>query len=87
MSWSVQLVGVPEKIAAELDAYEATLTGQSQVEFQEAKPHLQGLIRGNVGQFGLLQLNAGGHATINNGEKTYGTVVVTLQTMSGKVCV
>jgi hypothetical protein len=89
MSWSVQIVGVPNKIAAELDAYETTLTGASLDEFKEVKPHLQALVSQNVGQ-SLVRLDASGHASFGSQAphpKTSGNCSVTLAPFYGKVAV
>lgn len=80
MSWSVSVIGTAEKINQELDRIETELTGDSLAEFQEAKPHLQALIAGNVNSYTLLQLVANGHASFQEGKKTYGTVNVQLGT-------
>lgn len=79
MSWSVSLIGTPAGINRELDAYGETLSDQSKTEFLEAKPHLQGLVAQAVGQ--NVKLNANGHATFTNGDKTYGAVSVVLECM------
>lgn len=47
MSWSFSAIGTPEKIAAALDEESGKLSGQSKVEFDDAMPHLQALLRQN----------------------------------------
>ena len=44
MSWSVNYVGKPEKVAAALQEQSSKLTGQSKIEFDDALPHLVGLV-------------------------------------------
>ena len=41
MSWSVSVMGVPEKVVQALDAYSETLSGQSLQEYEEAKTRLE----------------------------------------------
>jgi len=81
MSWSVSIIGTPAKMCEKLDEYGNSLTGQSKAEFDEAKPHLQSLIKQNVGGVGgnLLRLNASGHATFKNGEKEFGNLAVSIE--------
>lgn len=64
MSWSVSLIGLPDKINTKLDEYSATLSGASKEEFDKAKPSLQALISQNHGQApnGMVKLEANGHA-------------------------
>jgi hypothetical protein len=88
MSWSVNLIGTPEGVKKALDAEGERLSGQSQIEFLEAKPHLQALIEQIVGQ--NVKLIAAGHATFNASEgsnkafKTFGHVSVSIEPLYGK---
>ncbi len=86
MSWSLYLMGTPQGVLKELDSYGETLSGQSKEEFLEAKPHLQALVALNLGENQNVTLNAAGHATFNNGEKTFSNVNVTLAPLYGKFC-
>ena len=80
MSWSVRLIGTPEKVAEALDKESEKLGGQSKQEFDDAKPHLQELVKQNVGSASMLiDLSANGHATFVDGKKTQGTVQVELR--------
>ena len=45
MSWSVQKIGKPEKVAAALDAYSEVLSGQSKQEYDEALPALKDRVK------------------------------------------
>ena len=48
MSWSVSLFGTPDKVAAALDNHSNDkMTGQSKLEWDEAKPHLIALVKQN----------------------------------------
>lgn len=47
MSWSFSAIGTPEKIASALDVESTKMSGQSKLEFDAAKPHLQALLREN----------------------------------------
>lgn len=86
MSWSVTLVGQPKAVAQALEEYGATsgMSGQSLREYEDAKPHLIGLVRQTVGQL-CVTLRASGHATFTNGVKTYGTCSVALDSFYGTV--
>jgi hypothetical protein len=67
MSWSVNYVGYPENIVAALEKSEGR-DPQSQQEFEEAKPHLIGLLKQNFadeqngGVKPVIKLTAHGHA-------------------------
>jgi hypothetical protein len=47
MSWSIDVAGNPENVAAALRKHGDGLTGQSRVEFDEARPHLEALVSQN----------------------------------------
>lgn len=79
MSWSVSIIGKPEKVVEKLGLY-VPGNEQSNREYEEARPHLQALISLAVGQGYLIQLDASGHANFDvSGTKTYGTVNVNLR--------
>ena len=84
MSWSITAVGTPEGVSKKLDEYGETLTGQSKTEFYEAKPHLQALIGLMLKQ--NVRINASGHATFENGVKTYGQCGVVIENFYGEWC-
>ena len=86
MSWSLSIIGKPEKVAEELDRQSAIFTGQSKEEFDAALPHLKVLVLQNVGDNLIVQLSANGHATIADGKRTYGTVYVNLTQLFGNIC-
>jgi hypothetical protein len=63
MSWSVAVIGTPEKIVEYLEQESARLTGQSKVEFDDAKPHIVALVKENFKEAGepvLVDLQANG---------------------------
>jgi hypothetical protein len=66
MSWSVTVIGRPDKVVAELDKYGDSLNGQSRDEFTEAKPHLVGLVKLTVGDTLVVRLEASGHASFES---------------------
>ena len=45
MSWSFSSKGKPDVVAKALEDYGATLSGQSKIEFDDALPHLAGLVK------------------------------------------
>lgn len=63
MSWSVNYIGKPEKIAEALEQQSEKLTGQSKTEFDAALPHLCALVKQNFNKAGdyIVQLDANGH--------------------------
>lgn len=80
MSYSVQFVGKPEAIKRKLDEPSQILTGQSKEEFDAAKPAIETLLDQNVGN-GVVQLYANGHASFENGVKTFGQCTVEIKTL------
>ena len=85
MSWSIQLIGKPDKINERLQEYSETLRDQSKAEFDEAAPHLAALISQIVGEGVLIKLKASGHATFTDGKKTYGVVQVAIEPLYGEL--
>lgn len=65
MSWSFNATGKPEALARAMDKYAKTLTGASKEEFDEALPHLKGVVLQNkidpsyVGSY--VKIDASGH--------------------------
>ena len=83
MSWSINAVGTPEKLIEYIDKMDESWgPSQSKDEYNAVKPALKALV-GEIKTTGLVQLNASGHATFTNGEKTQGTVNVDLKTIYG----
>ena len=87
MSWSVGIIGKPELVARELDKYSETLNGQSKVEYDEAKPHLQSLVLLNIGGETLVKLTASGHASFVDGTKTYGNCNAIIEPFYSKLAI
>jgi len=85
MSWSIQVVGRPDKINDKLERYSESLSGQSKAEFDEAKLHLSALLLQNVGENMLMQFKASGHAVFADGKKTYGVVTVAIEQLYGEL--
>jgi len=79
MSWSVSIIGEAPKLSAALDEAAKGFTAESLAEFNEARPHLQGLLALEVNASSLFKLTAGGHATLVNGLKINGYVQVSLE--------
>lgn len=79
MSWSVYFAGKPEDVIKNLEAESLTLDGDSKKEYEEALPHLIGLVKQNIGHGGQIKIDALGHAYFENGEKKYGECWVTIK--------
>jgi hypothetical protein len=87
MSWSVQAIGKPEAVKAQLQrACEAYQEGSpSRREFDEALPHLLAIVDGNIGPVAV-HVEANGHASIDSaGLKTCGALNVKVQQYYGFV--
>lgn len=80
MGWSVTVIGKPHRVVEELDNLSGSMTGQSKVEFDEAKIHIQALVRLTLGSDTLVKLNASGHTTFApGGHKKCGICQVALE--------
>ena len=83
MSWTAQYVGKPEKVVEALEAQSAKMSGESKVEFDDALPHLIGLVKENFGFGYLVKLVASGHG--QTGEKPTRQLTVSLELIYGFV--
>lgn len=74
MSWSVNYLGKASLVAKALEDQSANLSGQSKIEFDDAKPHLIALVNQNFTQDGnpdaLVRLSASGHGTASSNAGT-----------------
>ncbi|MEP6743424.1 MAG: hypothetical protein ABJB61_13075 [bacterium] len=71
MSFSVIFIGKPEAIKRKLAEESNRLTGQSKDEFNALRPALETILDQQFGN-GAISLNAYGHASFTDGEKTFG---------------
>lgn len=83
MSWSISLIGKPENVSAALTAHSGTLSGQPKVEFDDALPHLVGLVNQNFGFGNPVSLIANGHGYAADGEQKNRTISVSLTVQPG----
>jgi hypothetical protein len=84
MSWSIDITGKPENVAAALDELSEKFNGVSREEFDAAKPHLQALVRENFGRAEgyiepILRLRASGSGHSKDGEHLQRSFGVTLE--------
>jgi hypothetical protein len=86
MSWSNTWIGRRAGIKAAMARYSNTLTGNSKEEFEQARPHLEGLLDLNFNEKSdqVVQLDANGHAYRSDGN-SYSQVSVTLRQV-GSLC-
>lgn len=84
MSWSISLIGNPSLIAGALEKESERLTGESKVEFDAAKAHLQALLKENFSPLNsLVRLTASGHGYKKEGLDVYRQCYVTLEPLTG----
>lgn len=83
MSWSVNLIGHPLDVIAELHDYSTKQTGASKVEFDAALPHLTGLLAQNFSEEGVqtptVMLAASVHGWVRDGKPVSGNLGVELK--------
>jgi hypothetical protein len=84
MSWSINIIGEPEKISAELDAHAKRLEGSNKEEFERALPHLKGLLELNKSTACKFRMEANGHSIFNdNGKLDFSNCFVKLEPIWG----
>jgi hypothetical protein len=78
MSWSIGLIGTPEKIVAALQDQSTKLSGNSKSEFDGVLPHISELLKFNYNnsQTPVVKITASGHA--GDG---YGSVTVHIENL------
>ena len=84
MSWSITLIGKPENIVAALKEQSEKLSGMSKTEFDDALPHLVGLVEQNFNTTTtagpVINLTASGH-----GYDNYRQCTVSIQPLAGNL--
>ena len=82
MSWSISLIGTPEKIVSALEEQSTKLTGNSKSEFDGVLPHVSELLKMNYtsGEPPVMQITGSGHA--GDG---YGSVQVNIVYLGAKL--
>lgn len=71
MSWTVNLVGTPDKVVQALNETSTNLQGGSKAEFDNALPAMTALVQLNYGDgVQIVKLNAAGHAYTGYGQCT-----------------
>ena len=89
MSWSLTFIGKPANVAAALDKYSNNLSGPSQEEYNEAKPHLIGLVNQIFASEGqqppTIKLAANGSGYSVNGKRQSGSLYVSLENIFAEV--
>lgn len=88
MSWNVSMIGTPEKVAAALEEYAGTLSGQSKAEYEAAAPHLAALVRQNFAPTDIVvKIEAAGSGYTEGGVEKNRTVSVKLEYSYAKILV
>lgn len=89
MSWSISLIGTPEKVAIALQEQSEKLTGQSKIEYDSVLPSLVGIAKENFGNHAtqLLKVEASGHGTATNGEQTQRQCIVNISSFYSQILV
>lgn len=82
MSWLIQLIGKPEKVAEALKANSEKLSGESKVEYDSALPHLVGLVNENFGMDYAVKLSAAGYGNAG-GEKPSRQLTTSIELIYG----
>jgi len=83
MSWSINAIGKPENIVKALEAESTKMTGQSKVEYDDALPHLVGLVKQNFlgpdSEPPLIEVNANGSGYAKDGQQVTRDCAVTIK--------
>lgn len=76
MSWSLEFKGTPADIVEKLEEFGQSLSEPSKQEFEQALPHIKGVVDMNYGNEAKLHLTANGHAFIDGDKTTQSTLQV-----------
>ena len=73
MSWSINMIGTPEKLVEALKKHSETLSGKSKEEFDAALPHMIALIEENKGGYAknALEISGSGHGYGEDGNLSF----------------
>lgn len=87
MSWSITYVGKAENIVKALNDYSGKVAGQTKLEFDDALPHLVGILNQNFSEGGaeLLSLTASGSGWAADGKQVSRNLQVKLERLYGVV--
>lgn len=86
MSWSINFIGTPERVAAALEGYveKVGLSGPSKEEYEKALPNMVSLVKQNFGNENeLVQIAANGSGYIENGVPKTSRCNVNITTIYG----
>lgn len=83
MSWSVQFIGKPEKVAEALIAEADKLSGESRNEYGSAVPHLVALVKENFGMNYAVKIAASGHGNIYTADRSDRQLTVSIELVYG----
>lgn len=84
MSFSITVIGKPDAIKRKLAEESERLKDQSKVEFDAVRPAIETILDQQVAN-GIIHLNANGHASFTNGEKTYGNCSVEVKPLGAQL--
>lgn len=93
MSWSFSAIGKPAKVAEAIQARSAELSGQSRIEFDDAKPHLAALVKQNFAVEGmghsepLVKIEASGSGSAVDSMQRQRSCTVKLETFYAQLLV
>lgn len=87
MSWSINYIGKPENIAKAIESHsEGPPDNQCEREWQQAKPHILGIVRLNHGDGNnIVLVQASGHGTFVDGKCTSSNCQVSVEYPYGVV--
>lgn len=87
MSWSINFIGKPQNVINALNEHSTKLSDYSKEEYDNALPHLVGLVSQNFNKDHniLIKIAASGHGYKANGEEKYRTCAVTIEQIYGSL--
>lgn len=85
MSWSISLIGNPQKVIDALNEQSEKLTGQSKLEYDAALPSLRSLVAENFAPVQpVIKITANGHGYENGqADKSTRNCSVSIETVYG----
>lgn len=91
MSWSIGLIGTAPKVVQALKEQSEKFDGQTKIEYDDALPHLIGIVEQNFESSGnsevLVKVTANGHGYAVGGEQKQRYLAVNIERFYGQIIV
>jgi len=94
MSWSICIIGTPEKVAVEIFNQGHKFEGQSKIEYNDAAPHVAALVQQNFASImepgyvvPIVKIQASGSGYARDGDQINRSISVSIDNYYGTLAV